>query len=206
MVSTKVLFAKGPVMDSIGFKRQRTDTSPIIDSMNIKKMFDYPIDKPGKLQPIEKNILGRKYYNMKLEDFEEYKAFGEPIRLHGPSPYHPILCACDRYIISSISCVCSMVCREKPLYKWAKEHPEEFQEKQKEMSRWRHLWALWNEERVNINNQWYRKTLLTRINFQILQDMESPINCAYCERNRREYCHCACDECGNKFCNGYCRD
>lgn len=194
-------------MDSIGFERRRTLLPPVEGELLDKMIFDYPVDKPyGYWKSEEKVIPGRKYFNMKLEDFDEYKAHGEKPVLQGPSPYHAMFCGCDRYRVSSMGCVCSMECREKPLYHWAKAHPEEFQQKQKEMHRWRHLWTLWLKQKDELSYQWDNKTHSTRMHFQWLQDDESPIGCAHCERNGRDYCNCECEECGSKYCPGCYRD
>jgi hypothetical protein len=156
----------------------------------------------GSLKEIREWFPGRPYFNMRLEDFPAYKALGEPLKLHGPAPYSPSLCGCNRYRVSKESCVCSMSCRDKPLLAWFKANPEAFQEKQREMQQWYMRSTQWYQQVMDVDNKWHAITFLTRMEFQSLQDAESPIGCAKCEREHCNECECACSDCGNKYCPG----
>ncbi len=186
-------------MDSIGFTYNRKSH---ILPVSKESIFDYPVYNVKENPIIEKYVDGRTYFNMKLEDFEGYKKHGEQPVLHGPAPYHPIICGCDRYILSSQGCICSVVNQTKPLYSWVMNNIEQFHQKQIEMHRWRHIWELWNEQKSNVYYNWKNATYTSRIQFLILQDKESIIRCASCERVGRDFCICECDDCGNKYCTG----
>lgn len=171
-------------------------------------VFEYLVDPPYKSyykEPAPEAKRGRHYYNMKLEDFDDYKTLGEPVKLHGPAPYMPHLCGCNRYYVCRGMCVCSMSCKGKPLYAWAKAHPVEFAEKQKEMRRWRMLAETWWKQQMEMDEKWDAISWSVRMRFYALQDDESAIGCASCERDGRDYCRCECDGCGSKWCHG-CRD
>ncbi len=148
----------------------------------------------------------RPYYNMRLCDFPPYKALGEPLALQGPAPYRPQICGCDRYIICERMCVCSMECREKPLWTWAKANPEAFAKKQSEMHRWRHLADLWAKQVDDVNRRWESISYGPHCQLRNLQNEESPIGCAYCESKGHKACRCDCDNCGSKYCMGECEE
>ncbi len=163
---------------------------------------EYPVDKVYDQSYCQAPLPGRPYYNMRLEDFPPYKALGEPYMLHGPAPYRPQLCGCDRYRVKSGMCVCSQDCTRKPLYAWAKANPEAFAEKQREMARWYRLSNMWAEEVQAVAARWDAHACRERMAFLKLQDAESPIGCASCERWGSSYCKCECEGCGNKYCSG----
>ncbi len=192
-------YAKGP--QPIGFQRIRTLSCPIILEEDV---CDYPqFVLLGQLQI--KNIMlpGCEYFNMNIEDFEPYKKLGEPIILHGPEPYYPSLCACNRYMISSQGCVCASSCIDKPLYKWFKQNPERFQQKLNEMTRWRKLWQEWSTQKEIVATEWYYKSRDAIMMFVELQDCESTFGCARCEKRGLIGCDCCkCRDCGSKFCDG----
>ncbi len=192
-------FAKGP--SGPGFTRPRSVSPP--SPPPVMPCFDYPVwNHLGTFREIREWYPGRPYFNMRLEDFPAYKALGEPLKLHGPAPYSPSLCGCNRYRVSKESCVCSMECRDKPLMAWFKANPEAFQEKQREMHQWYTRSSLWYKQVMDVDNEWHSISHNARVEFRYHQDMESPLGCAQCERERREYCHCACSDCGSKNCGG----
>jgi hypothetical protein len=149
----------------------------------------YPTHKVSTMDYSRKPKPGRPYYNMKLEDYPPYKALGEEPVLYGPEPYWPILSGCGLYRLGD-SCVCSMECMRKPIYEWAKENPEAFNAKQKEMARWKRLGDEWYKQRHMVMDAWSAKTYWIRQEFKDLQDKESPIGCVDCEESYREYCNC----------------
>ena len=198
MSSKLISFAKGP--KGPGFQRERSVSPPLPAEPD----FTYPFYPPTPYREIREWLPGRPYYNMRLEDFPEYKALGEPLRLHGPAPYRPYLCGCDRYYVCKGMCVCSMSCMTKPLYAWAKANPEAFKEKQREMARWYQRSEMWNKQCLEIDMKWDNISWSARLHFQQLQDGESPMGCASCERSGLQYCNCECEGCGSKYCPGYC--
>ncbi len=209
----EITIAKGP--DGPGFQRRRRSPPvehaivepTIVEPTIVEPEFTYVVDQPyGKWWKDPEPIPGRHYYNMRLDDFEDYKALGEPLKLHGPAPYRPHLCGCNRYYLCRGMCVCSMSCREKPLYAWMKAHPEEFKAKQKEMRRWRMLADIWWKQQDTVSQQWESISWSARMRFYHLQDEESPIGCASCERDGCNWCKCECDNCGSKWCPGNCCD
>ncbi len=170
--------------------------------MSFPSFIGYPCNEITGVYSVKTQdpLPDRPYFNMKIEDFPPYAAFGEKPVLHGPEPYYPIYCGCDRYRIAENMCICSQDCQQKPLYAWAKAHPAEFAQKQEEMRRWRRVARLWSEQVDAVNNQWLELTKHVRYEFECLQDEESPIGCAACERDSRSYCTCQCQVCGSKYC------
>lgn len=191
-----ITVAKGP--EGAGFQRSRSVSPPVV----AEPVFEYLVDQPYNWYKEPAPVPGRHYYNMKLEDFDNYKALGQPLRLHGPAPYMPHLCSCNRYYVCRGMCVCSVYCKGKPLYAWAKAHPVEFAEKQKEMRRWRMLSDIWWKQQQEVAEKWDAISWSARTRFYVLQDDESAIGCASCEREGRKYCKCECDNCGSKWCHG----
>ncbi len=206
MASKHITFAKGP--SPTGFQRPRTVSPPIADeaSTDTLPFKEYPVDKPSTWNLNADFKPGRPYYNMKLEDFPPYKALGEPLRLQGPEPYRPQHCGCDRYRIAEGMCVCSMESMRKPLYAWALANPEAFAKKQAEMHHWYQLSQVWLAQKDAVSQQWESRCYYEKRDFVQLQDKESPIGCASCERWGSQYCKCECDNCGSKYCCGMCLD
>lgn len=213
MSSTRIAFAKGP--KGPGFQKPRSVSPPVAKPASAKPVvaepptepdFTYPVDKPSTYKEIREWLPGRPYYNMRLEDFPDYKALGEPLRLHGPAPYRPHECGCGRWRVCANMCVCSMSCMRKPLYAWAKANPEAFQAKQREMQRWYNMAEAWRKESEAIAMKWEGISWCARTRFIELQDKESPIGCASCERWGSQYCKCECECCGRKYCPGNCCD
>jgi len=83
-----------------------------------------------------------------------------------------------------------MECMRKPIYAWAQENPEAFNAKQEEMERWYRMWTLWTQQQEKLESEWYTKTYWVCNKLRKLQDEESPIGCAECERSYRDYCNC----------------
>ena len=194
MSSSRVAFAKGP--SGPGFRRERSVVyEPPFE-------LEYPVDKPCERREFREWLPGRPYYNMRLEEYPPYKALGEPYKLHGPEPYWPQLCGCSRYYVKTGMCVCSMSCMRKPLYAWAKANPEAFAAKQREMARWYRLAKMWHDEKNALGYQWDAHSRGERMAFLELQDAESPMGCASCERWGSSYCKCECEGCGSKYCPG----
>ncbi len=176
---------------------------PNMSSPSFPPFIGYPTGSTETTAPVvtaAAMLPDRPYFNMKIEDFPPYAALGERPVLQGPEPYYPIYCGCDRYRIAENMCICSLDCQQKPLYAWAKAHPAEFAQKQEEMRRWRRLARLWSEQVDAVNNKWLEITKHVRYEFECLQDQESPIGCADCERYHRSYCTCLCEACGSKYC------
>jgi hypothetical protein len=192
MSSKLISFAKGP--KGPGFQRPRSVSPPFVETK--EPDFTYPVDKPSTYKEIREWLPGRPYYNMRLEDFPDYKALGEPLRLHGPAPYRPHLCGCGRWRVCAGMCVCSM----------AKANPEAFQAKQREMQRWYNIAEMWRKQTEAIAMKWDGISWRARSRFHMLQDEESPIGCADCERWGYKDCRCECEGCGNKYCPGNCCD
>lgn len=217
-MSIKVLFAKGP--SGPGFKRVRSTFPPIpiarvsstAATSEYPDFIGYPVAtvyKGGWGTSFPDFKPGRPYYNMKLEDYSPYRALGPKPLLYGPEPYRPSLCGCGLYRIAENMCICCMDCMRKPLLAWALTNPEAFNAKQKEMGRWYWLSTLWMDQQRENDMRWDAVSSQVRFEFQCLQDDESPIGCAYCEREGRDACECECEDCGCKHacrCDDYCDD
>jgi hypothetical protein len=145
------------------------------------------------------------YSNMKLEDFPPFQKAQLFIGYFGPAPRCPASCVCGRFIVDNF-CACASSCMDMPKYKWMKENPDLYAAEQAEERRWRRLCDFWN----NISGDWAAKNWLAVkpavLQFNRLRDAETEMGCYECTQQHRTYCRCACDSCGNKYCDGMCHD
>ncbi len=145
------------------------------------------------------------YIGMPIEDYPPYKELlMTRVQLHGPAPKRVSTCTCGSYIVDGY-CACAYAYKDTPKGIWTREHPEAYMAEQRCERRWDALSKIWAEQQREYDDIWIRISTPVYKEFTSLQDAQSRIGCAECESYGCRYCRCSCEHCGNKWCDGVCK-
>jgi hypothetical protein len=133
---------------------------------------------------------------MTLDEYLPYKTVREtfPIGLYGPTPFRPDDCGYGRFNING--CPCASIEKANLSIKCT----EEYKAEQALAKRLRNIYSIWESQQEEFNREINSKTFKYKLQFIMLCDNESPIDCWDCEQKEYADCMCKCKNCNSKFC------